>query len=344
MTPPRRVSLGACAALDGASTIIRRPPTGSSRPTSSDDDQEFHPARWVVDRLGINSRTLRDWHRRYGLTPTGHTAGGHRRYSGPDVERLAFMCRLIDGGVPVGKAAALSHRGSTARPGDPPVEVHGRPLPVGVLVTFARQVELLTRAASELDQHATNEIIVAAIGTYGVVSAWTDVLAPALRLRGEQFGRTADGINVEHLLSECTRTALSAVAWQPRHWLRTRPVLLAAPDGEHHVLPLHALAAALAEQNRPSVLLGASVPQQALTASVSQLQPVAIFLWSHAPDTVRRAEPTPPRTSHDPTPTLLVGGPGWPAHVAGRVDTLAEALHACTTHAPAGTEPAAARQ
>ncbi len=306
---------------------------------AGDPGADLHAAQWVVARLGVNPKTLRDWHRRYGLDPSGRTEGGHRRYSVADVERLEFMCRLIDGGVPVGKAAAVSHRGPSGDAGDLLVEAGGRPLAVGVFVAFARQVERLTRAALDLDQRTTTEIIVAVIGSYGVVSAWTDVLAPALRLRGEQFGRTADGINVEHLLSECIRAALSAVAWKPRRWLRVRPVLLAAPDGEHHILPLHALAAALAERNRPSVLLGASVPQRALADSVSRLRPVAVFLWSHAPEPSRQTEPAAVLIHRDPTPPLLVGGPGWPERATGRVDTLGEALHACS----APTRPLPAR-
>jgi hypothetical protein len=197
-----------------------------------------------------------------------------------------------------------------------------------------RHVERLTRAALDLDQQAVGEIIVEVVQTYAVVAAWTDVLAPALRLRGERFGRTADGINVEHLLSECIRAALSALTWQPRRRRRVRPVLLAAPDGEQHVLPLHALAAALAERDRPSVLLGASVPPQALADSTARLDPQAIFLWSHTPGTAIRPAPPSIGAHHDATPpTLVVGGPGWPARATGLVTTLAEALHACTPHA-----------
>jgi hypothetical protein len=65
------------------------------------------------------------------------------------------------------------------------------------------------------------------------------------------------------------------------------PILIAAPDEEQHVLPLHALAAALAELNRPSVLLGASVPSAALVAAAARIAPPVIFLWSHHPDTAR---------------------------------------------------------
>jgi MerR family transcriptional regulator, light-induced transcriptional regulator len=191
------------------------------------------------------------------------------------------------------------------------------------------QVDALTRAALELDQATATTIMHGALRAHGVVDAWTDILAPALRRRGERFDRTADGVAAEHLLSECTRTALSAVIWRRRRWNRCPPVLLAAPDGEQHVLPLHALAAALAEVHQPSVLLGASTPPRALLDAAAQLAPTVIFLWAHTPDTARHAELTTLR-HHPDQMTLVLGGPGWPLQTAGQVDDLAAALRACT--------------
>jgi hypothetical protein len=197
-------------------------------------------------------------------------------------------------------------------------------------------VEQLTRAASALEQPATSRIVVEVLHTYGVVAAWTDILAPALRLRGEQFARTGDGVNVEHLLSECIRTALSSFAWQRRRWRRMPVVLLAATDGEHHVLALHALAAALAEVSRHSVLLGSSVPARALVDSVVRLEPAATFLWSHSIETAQRPDfASIPRKAGQAAPAVVVGGPGWPPDTADRVHDLTQALRACTTPAAA---------
>ena len=56
----------------------------------------------VARRLGVAPATLRTWDRRYGLGPSGHAAGAHRRYSGTDLARLIVMRRLtIDGVAPV---------------------------------------------------------------------------------------------------------------------------------------------------------------------------------------------------------------------------------------------------
>ena len=60
----------------------------------------------VARRLGVAPATLRTWDRRYGLGPSEHSAGAHRRYSATDVERLLVMRRLtLDGVAPVGVRA-----------------------------------------------------------------------------------------------------------------------------------------------------------------------------------------------------------------------------------------------
>ncbi len=51
--------------------------------------------------------TLRTWDRRYGLGPTEHRAGAHRRYTADDVARLLIMRQLtIEGVAPVDAARA----------------------------------------------------------------------------------------------------------------------------------------------------------------------------------------------------------------------------------------------
>jgi DNA-binding transcriptional MerR regulator len=50
-------------------------------------------------RLGVAVTTLRSWHQRYGLGPSGHEHGHHRRYSADDMARLVLMQELVSAGV-----------------------------------------------------------------------------------------------------------------------------------------------------------------------------------------------------------------------------------------------------
>lgn len=61
----------------------------------------------VAGRLGVAPATLRTWDRRYGLGPSDHAAGEHRRYSADDLARLVIMRRLaLDGVAPQDAAKA----------------------------------------------------------------------------------------------------------------------------------------------------------------------------------------------------------------------------------------------
>jgi len=61
----------------------------------------------VARRLGVAPATLRTWDRRYGLGPSQHRAGSHRRYTDDDVARLVVMRRLtLDGVAPADAARA----------------------------------------------------------------------------------------------------------------------------------------------------------------------------------------------------------------------------------------------
>lgn len=62
----------------------------------------------VARRLGVAPATLRTWDRRYGLGPTLHAAGAHRRYSRADIGRLEAMRRLVLDGVPPSDAARIA--------------------------------------------------------------------------------------------------------------------------------------------------------------------------------------------------------------------------------------------
>nr|WP_205707007.1 MerR family transcriptional regulator [Kineococcus vitellinus] len=62
----------------------------------------------VARRLGVAPATLRTWDRRYGLGPSEHTAGAHRRYSSSDLARLVVMRRLTLEGVAPAEAARIA--------------------------------------------------------------------------------------------------------------------------------------------------------------------------------------------------------------------------------------------
>jgi DNA-binding transcriptional MerR regulator len=278
----------------------------------------------VARRLGVAVTTLRTWHQRYGLGPTGHEPGHHRRYTAQDIERLEEMQRLIVDGVPPGEAARWAAR----KPRD---VVHaaarrdGGGLALGAAGPAARG---LSRAALRLDAPAVRERVAEAVAADGVVAAWEGVLQPVLVAIGERHAATGGLVEVEHLLSVCISAILGAV---PRPAPGT-PVktLLACADEEQHSLPLEALAAALASAGLQCRMLGARVPQHALVAAVRRTGPTAVVLWSHTPDTAD-LDLLMAITAERVRPLVVAAaGPGWfreklPAGVV-TPDSLGEAV------------------
>lgn len=289
----------------------------------------------VAHRLGVAPATLRTWDRRYGLGPTEHAAGAHRRYSPRDVARLQTMRRLTLHGVPPAAAA------QAALEVEPLVGARERPLPdretrlqaqpgggrVLRMPGAEAAVRGLGRAAMALDATAVTEAVRAELARRGVTETWDEVLRPVLAAVGARWAATGQGVEVEHLLSDCVTTALREVATTQQEG--PRPVLLACAPDDQHALPLHVLGAALAERGHASRTLGAAMPADALAAAVRRTGPAALFLWSQLSTT---ADPTVldrlPTTR--PATALVVGGPGWigaelPARVT-RADDLKSAV------------------
>jgi len=275
----------------------------------------------VARRLGVAVTTLRSWHQRYGLGPSRHVPGQHRRYTTEDLARLEVMRRLTTDGITPAEAARWAHRrsvvpveaaGATAFdvPGEGPEPVRdggGSTIPVGRAGPAARG---LARAAVRLDAEAMRAAIGAAITTDGVVPTWVAMLCPVLVGIGERHSATTRFVEVEHLLSRCVSEALAAVP-RPSGGQAPPRVLLSCADEEQHSLPLEALAAALAEAGVRCRLLGARVPVDALVEAVDRTAPEAVVVWSHAPSTADPGQLTALLSRRRRPPLLLAAGPGW---------------------------------
>ena len=284
----------------------------------------------VARRLGVAPATLRTWDRRYGLGPTEHQQGTRRRYSYEDLRRLELMRRLTLEGVAPAEAARLAVAAAhvpVLTPAGVPEQVASTPeLPAaarsgaerparsgGRVLALPRGTPAsrgLARAAMALDARAVAHLIRRSLDEQGVVATWEGLLRPVLAAAGRRWEHTGEGVEVEHLLSECCVAALRSVHARVREPGSPRPVLVACCEDEWHSLPTHALAAALAEVGVPCRILGAALPVSALHNAVRRLGPPVLFLWSQLPTTAsREAVETLPNTR--PGTLALVGGPGW---------------------------------
>nr|WP_205807803.1 MerR family transcriptional regulator [Micromonospora sp. HNM0581] len=271
----------------------------------------------VAKRLGVAVTTLRTWHQRYGLGPSEHVPGHHRRYTSADLARLEVMRRLTTEGVSPAEAARWARQSPgtlVARGGRRRRDGGGTTIPLGRAGPAARG---LARAALRLDGAALSETISCAIAADGVIATWDRLLCPLLVGIGQRYAATGELIEVEHLVSRCVSAALGAAASSAVASTGTAHgpsrVLLSCADEEQHSLPLEALAAALAEAGVGHRMLGARVPPAALLAAVDRTGPVAVVLWSQTRATADPAQLTALLTAPSRPVLVIAAGPGWPA-------------------------------
>lgn len=255
----------------------------------------------VARRLGVAPATLRTWARRYGIGPSEHESGSHRRYSADDLATLTTMRRLIIAGMTPAQAAEKALTGPKA----PKVEK--------IIEGFSDRQEIITvlhNAAIAMDKKFIESTLRNDIEENGVIHSWQEVIVPVLILIGKTWEETGEGIEIEHFLSEILKRVLREQAFTIKKPINPRPVLVAAVGEETHSLAIHALAAALAERNIECHFLGARTPFAALEAMVEKFAPPAIFLWAqlveNADSSYFKDLPT-----IRPAPRVLLGGPGW---------------------------------
>jgi DNA-binding transcriptional MerR regulator len=257
------------------------------------------PISEVARLTGLTPTTLRAWQRRYGLTASEVSRGGHRRYSTADVGRLRAMAALVGQGMPTAEAArvvlAPVEHGLTLPPSADPLAHH------------------LASAALALDGPACRRLLRRHVEHHPVERTWCDVVQPVLAAVGERWARIPHGIAVENLLAHVAAAVLgeasaaaddASVVAQP---VDGASVVLACVPGEQHDLPLTVLAAALGHRRVPVTLLGAATPAETLARAVERRRPGVVLVLSLLPEL---ADPS----VFAPLPRAAVpvaGGPGW---------------------------------
>jgi DNA-binding transcriptional MerR regulator len=273
----------------------------------------------VARQIGVAPATLRTWDRRYGLGPSEHNDGEHRRYCPGDVARLMTMRRLIVAGVSPAEAA------EQARNFKGVIKVKKI---VEEFEVREEVVDALYKALQSFDRAFIEETLAHEIAEYGVEGAWSDVIVPTLFLIGQDWETEQKGIEVEHLFSEILKRTMHNRVVELKKPLNSRPVLLAAVGEELHSLPVYALAAALCDRNIQTYVLGARTPLAALSAMISRCAPPAIFLWAQLPKNAESKYWQEMPTIR-PAPRIVVGGPGWDSVECSEVIRAEGLEHAC---------------
>lgn len=304
----------------------------------------------VAARLGVAPATLRTWGHRYGLGPSGHSAGKHRRYTPEDVARLDLLRKLMLNGVTVSEAAKLvvetdvAHDTVDSAPGSaaghglhavPDAQstsaddaaagspVHAKSAAAKTATASDNVISLdspkssiraLSRAADMLDGLECERIIQGMLEAKGVVWSWDNVIHPVLVKAGDHWEKTGEGVEVEHLLSEALTSQFKRIAGRLQEPVNARPVVLACAPFDMHTLPIYAIAAGLAEHGIATRVLGPRMPGEALAVACNRIGPSAVVVWSQTIGTAD-VDVWNALQNQRPAPLKMSAGPGWPTEL-----------------------------
>ncbi|MFD1826475.1 MULTISPECIES: MerR family transcriptional regulator [Mumia] len=298
-------------ALDSDELPTTKPLEAALETSMGDESELLWGVGAVAERVGIATPTLRTWERRYGIGPSQRTGGGHRRYTETDIRRVQLMNRIVSSGVSAQSAArvalSLDAGGLVAALASDDPLYHA---PGHVIATPDESVTRIVGGAAALDVVGLTTVLADAVRDWGVLGAWVNVLAPALREVSDGVEAGIIGVESQRIALERLEVELRSVArtYAPRY-VGARPLVLASVDAEAESLALLALEAALAGKGIAVLSLGFEVTADAVAGLLRRVTPAAVYLWaSHAPDSgVVDAI----ATSAGEGPVVLVGGSGW---------------------------------
>src|SRR4051794_11278496 len=204
-------------------------------------------------RTRVAPDTLRKWEQRYGVLRPVRTAGGQRRYSELDVQRVEWLRDRIREGWRIGEAARMIDEATAVALDDP-----------GGLR------EMLIGAIEENDPPTVSAILDQAFAVLPLEQALAEVVAPALRWAGDAWHRGELSVAQEHAVTAKVRAHLGRLMSEGRGGVRGSAVLACAP-GEHHDIGLLMLAVMLRADGWRVEYLGADTPVDAAVAFAERI-------------------------------------------------------------------------
>ena len=207
----------------------------------------------VARRLGVAPGTLRTWDRRYGLGPSEHAAGAHRRYGSADLARLIVMRRMTIDGVAPAEAAEIARSTRPDALFGPFAATEPEPDELDVPVASDAVVD----AALAADGAELQRLLALRPGD-DVLQWWSTLVEPVFAALARRTVIERPGVSPSLALGSAAAVAVQA-AVPPA--VSGQPVILVfAPGMRLWVLGVHVVAAALAERGADARVVSGVLP------------------------------------------------------------------------------------
>lgn len=236
----------------------------------------------VLKETGIAADTLRAWERRYGLPMPQRSAGGHRLYSQRDIETIKWLMKRQEDGLSISRAVDLWNE-QMASGTDPLANV------VQTAPTIpARYPSLDTTLDSLRDQwvdsclnfseSAAEQILNQAFSIFPVESVCLNVLQKGMSEIGERWYENRASVQQEHFASALAMRRLDALLNASPAPTRQHTVLVGCPPEEWHAFTPLLLALLLRRRGLNVIYLGANVPTDQFTDTVTNIKANLVVL------------------------------------------------------------------
>ncbi|MDB5196805.1 MAG: hypothetical protein JWP88_1176 [Flaviaesturariibacter sp.] len=215
----------------------------------------------IENMCAIKAHTLRVWESRYDFFKPQRKESQHRYYDNDDLKKLLRVAFLYHGGWKISKIAALSDEQINSE-----VESLRQKSP-----DHEQNILTLLDAAIDFDESKFNKLLDGMIANIGLEECITKVAYPYL-LRVGLLWMTSHIIPAqEHFSSYLIQHKIIAETDKLPMAGKERPVIVVfAPQGEHHELPLLFINYLLKRWGWQTIYLGANVGLKQLPGTVMQ--------------------------------------------------------------------------
>jgi len=252
-------------------------------------------------RTGVAPDTLRKWEQRYGVLRPVRTAGGQRRYSEVDVQRVEWLRDRIRDGWRIGEAARVIDEATSVALDDP-----------------SDLRDTLVAAIEENDPRTVSATLDQAFAVLPLEQALADVVTPALQWAGEAWHRGELSVAQEHAITAKVRAHLGRLISEGQGGVRGSAVLACAP-GEHHDIGLLMLAVVLRADGWRVEFLGADTPVDAAVAFAEGIGACMLCLSASRNESVDLLRDALPAVEPRGLMVIVVGGAAMTPVIAGEL-------------------------
>lgn len=233
----------------------------------------LYPIGTVAALTGVNAVTLRAWERRYGLFEPIRKASGHRLYSQDDIDLINRVVGLLDRGMRIGQVQAHLDAEMARAAGETGTSSS----------LWKRHLDRMIAGIVQFDEAALESTYGEALAAYPVQTVTEYLLSPLLQELGRRWEDGEGTIAEEHFFGCYLRSKLGA---RFHHRVRADhgpKLLLACLPGERHETGLLLFALGANDAGYCTILLGADIPLDELSAAARRTDAVAVVLSGCVP-------------------------------------------------------------